>query len=109
MRLRLAFSAADPKLQRLGEDFATMQPMFASEFIEKYKPMSIDIYTDILVHAQENGELAEALDISFASFFISSLINQTTILLMSHTESEAQRDAAVRELLSFIERAVLIR
>lgn len=109
MRLGLEFSATDPKLQRMGEDFATMQPAVAREFIEKYKPAAMDIYTDILVHARENDELAEALDISFASFFISSLINQTTILLMGHTESEARRDAVVRELLSFIERAVLKR
>lgn len=107
IRLGLEFSADDPKLHRIGEDFATMQRTLALEFTEKYKPAAMDIYTDILVSARENDELAEALDISFASFFISSLINQTIILLMSRTESEARRDAAVREMLLFIERAVL--
>ena len=106
-RLGLEFSADDPKLQKLGEDFSTMQPSFVKEFNEKYNPESADIFAELLTHAQEKGETQENIDIQISSFSIPSLINNTTTLLMREIENKGKQSAVVQELLTFINRAVL--
>ena len=104
-RFGLEFSANDPKLHRLGEDFSTMQRPFVLEFLDKYKPETTDIYISLLTHAREIGELREDVDISLAAVFISAIIKQATFILMENNMRE--RETVVRELLSFIERAIL--
>ena len=106
-RLGLEFSADDPKLQKLGEDFSTMQPLFVKEFNEKYNVESADIFAELLTCAQKKGETRENIDIQISSFFISSLINNTTTLLMREVENKGKQSAVVQELLTFVSRAVL--
>ena len=105
--LGLSFYDGDPKLNRLGEDFSTMQRPFVEEFTAKHKPEAADIYLSLLMHAQEKGELCADLDIQLVSTFIAMLINQTTIYLMGRPNMEGERDAVILQLLSFIDRAVL--
>jgi len=102
----LRFSESDAKLHRLGEDFASMQRPFANEFMAKYRPDAIDVYLALLNSAQENGELRGDMDVSLTAFFISSLITQSTILLLNQCDT-GQRDMAIHQLLSFIEHAII--
>ena len=104
--LGLEWSENDPLLHRLGEDFSTMQHLMP-EFIQKYKPDAMDIYLCLLTHAKETGELREDIDIPITSTFISALINQTTINLMSQPSTKKKRVAIINELLAFIGRAIL--
>ena len=106
-RLGLEFSEDDPKLQKLGEDFVAKSRPFYEDFAEKYKPEAMDIYTILLVHAQENGELREDINLPLASFFISSLIDKTVVLIMGQRGTKEQTNSIVRELLSYIERAIM--
>ena len=103
----LEFSIGAPQLHRMAEDFATKNQSFVSEFIEKYRPEATNIYIAMLEHARENGELREDINIPITSFFISTLIIQTTVLLMGRLDTLKTSDIAIREVLSFIEHAVL--
>ena len=106
-RVGLEFADSDPKYFLLGEDFAGKQPSFIGEFFEKYSPVGINIYEKLLESAREAGELREEVDIALTSSFINSLINQTSAELIGSAARKGQRSSVVRELLAFIERAVL--
>ena len=104
-RLGLEFSANDPKLHRLGEDFSAMQRPFVLEFLVKYKPETANIYISLLAHAREIGELREDVNISLAAVFISAMIKQATLDLMEGNMKE--KEIVIQELLSFIKYAIL--
>ena len=103
-RLGLEFSACNPKLYGLGEDFSGKQRPFILEFMEKYKLEATDIYISLLNHAMETGELRDDVNVALAAAFISAVIKQATIDLMGNMK---EKDMVMRELLSFIEHAVL--
>ena len=103
-RLGLEFSACNPKLYGLGEDFSSMQRPFVLEFMEKYKLEATDIYISLLNHAMETGELRDDVNVALAAAFISAVIKQATIDLMGNMK---EKDMVMRELLSFIEHAIL--
>ena len=105
--LGLEWSQSEPKLHRLGVDFSTMQRPFMLEFMETHKPDTTNFLTRLLAHAQESGELRDDINISIASAFISSLVNEATIKLMGDWEIEAGQNELVTELLAFVGRAVL--
>ena len=106
-RIGLEFADSDPKYYRLSEDSAYKNPALIQEFALKYNPMAVDIYVQLLNYASEMDELHENIDIPLTASFISSLINQTTISLITNAVSVAQRNKAIEELIGFIERAVL--
>jgi AcrR family transcriptional regulator len=103
----LAYADSNPKLYKLGEDFVNMQKPFMLEFIRKYNPAAIDIYSKLLNQAHENCELYDGINIALTSSFISSAINQTSLSLINQATTKDSRDGTIRELISFIERAVL--
>ncbi|MDR1538547.1 MAG: TetR/AcrR family transcriptional regulator [Clostridiales bacterium] len=107
LRAGLEFAKSDQRLQRIGEDFAAKHQEYVNEFIEKYSFEAEDIYSVLLNHACERGELRENVNIQIVSFFISSLINQTTVHLMSRFAQSEFCDAAIQEMRVFIEHAVL--
>jgi len=106
-RVGLEFADSDPKYYLLGEDFSAKQPSFISGFFEKYSPVGINIYEKLLESAREAGDLRDEVDIALTSSFINSLINQTSADLIGRAARKEQRGRVVRELLAFIERAVL--
>ena len=108
-RIGLEFADSDPKYYRLSEDSAYKNPALLQEFIEKYNPLAVDIYAQMLNYASEMGELHKDIDILLTASFIGSLINQTTISLISNAVPVAQRNEVIAELIGFIERAVLMR
>ena len=103
----LALFKEDSRLYRLGEDFATMQQPIMGEFMEKYKPETVDIYMKLLTQAMADDELRPNLDISLATSFITAIVNQTTMLQMKHQCDNARTENITREMLTFIEHAVL--
>lgn len=103
----LAIAREDTRLYRLGEDFATMQQAFMVEFLEKYKPKTADIYTVLLTQARANGELREDMDITLASGFIATLVNQATMLQMQQHGDDTQTRHITKEMLAFINCAIL--
>ncbi|MCL1847396.1 MAG: TetR/AcrR family transcriptional regulator [Coriobacteriia bacterium] len=103
----LAFSLNDPQLQRMATDFAGKSREFVGEFLKKYSPEATDIYTALLEHASEKGELREGIVIPTAAHLISTLINEASILMMGRLGVLQSDDALIQETLSFIERAVL--
>lgn len=103
----LSLAKEDARLYELGEDFATMQPSFMAEFLEKYKPETMDIYGTLLTQAKARGELRESTDLSLAAVYISALVNQTTMMLMKQRGSNEQAAHITREMLTFIERGLL--
>ena len=106
-RSGLEFADSDPKYFRLSEDSAYKNPALMQEFIEKYNPIAIDIYAKLLEYASEKKELHEGINIPLTASFISALVNQTTINLISNAVPVAQRNAVIAELIGFVERAVL--
>ena len=106
-RLGLEFADSKPKYYLLGEDFANKQPPFIKEFIEKYKPLALDVYSKFLQQANERGELCEDIDIPLTASFISSLVNETTVSLIARGAPPEQRDYIIEELVKFIERSIL--
>ena len=106
-RIGLEFADSDPKYYRLSEDSAYKNPAFIQEFVDKYNPMAVDIYAQLLNYANETGELHKDVNIPLTTAFISSLINQTTMNLISNAVSVVQRNMVIAELIGFIERAVL--
>ncbi|MCL1804805.1 MAG: TetR/AcrR family transcriptional regulator [Clostridiales bacterium] len=106
-RIGLAFADSKPKYYLLGEDFANKQPPFIKEFIEKYDPLATDVYTKMLEYAREKDELLEDINIPLIASFISPLVNETTIGLITRAVPKEQRDYVIGELIGFIERAVL--
>ena len=106
-RIGLEFADSDPKYYRLSEDSAYKNPALIHEFIEKYNPMAVDIYAQMLNYASEMDELHKDINIPLTASFISSLINQTTINLITNAVPAAQRNKTIAELIAFIERAVL--
>ena len=106
-KLGLALADSNPQYYRLGEDFASKQPPFIKEFIEKYDPLAIDVYLRFMEHANENGELREGLNIPLTASFISTLVNETTVSLIARGAPAEQRDYIIAELISFIERSIL--
>ncbi|MCL1848717.1 MAG: TetR/AcrR family transcriptional regulator [Clostridiales bacterium] len=108
-RLGLAHSEADPKFHQLGEDFSAKPRSLVLEFMNRHKPEITDVYTNLLTHAQKEGELREDVHIPTASLFVSTLISQTTVSLMNEPDKKEQRDEIIRDLLSFINHAILRR
>ena len=106
-RSGLEFADSDPKYYRLSEDSAYKNPALIQEFVDKYNPMAIDIYAKLLEYASEKDELRENINIALTASFISSLVNQTTINLISNATPVIQRNGVIAELIQFIERAVL--
>lgn len=105
----LAFSKSDPRLQRLAEDFATKHQAFLSEFIQKYSPETADFYSMLLEDAEAKGQLRTDLDIPVAALLISTLINQTVILLMKQQNMLSVEDVVIQQTIAFIQYAVLKR
>lgn len=103
----LSFSLNDPRLQRMAVDFTTNHRKLVDEFSAKYNPEAIDIYMALLSQAREKGELRGDVNIQSASFFISAIVNQTSILMMGRLDKLLPDDDLVRELLTFINYAVL--
>ena len=106
-RIGLAFADSDHKYYMLGEDFAKKQPEFMRELMEKYTPMSMDLFGKLLESAQSTGELHEGINIPLTASFISTLINHATVTLITHAAPKEQRNQVIAEMISFIERAVL--
>ena len=106
-RLGLEFGDSQPKFYFLGEDFASKQPTFIKEFVEKYNPLAMDLYSKFLEHADRRGELREGIDIPLAASFISTLVNETTVGLVAQAVLKEKRDYIISELINFVERAVL--
>ena len=104
-RLGLKFADEDPKFYMLGEDFTTKKPDFVREFIQKYAPLAQDVYGNLLASAGDRGELREDIDMQVTKTFLNALINQTTVVLIS--QPKETRDHVIRQLIAFIERAVL--
>lgn len=105
-RLGLEFADSKPKYYLLGEDFANKQPQFIKEFIEKYNPLAMDVYQKFLEHASETGELCEDINIPLTASFISTLVNETTVGLITRGVQNEQRDFVIAELINFIERSI---
>ena len=106
-RIGLEFADSNPKYYLLGEDFAGKDANLTKEFFQKYSPVGIDIYGKLLERARELGELRGDADIALTSSFINTLINHTSVGLISQTVSKERRNYVIAELLRFIERAVL--
>ena len=104
-RIGLEFADSDPKLYRLGEDFTTKKPELVKGFIEKYSPTALDLYEKLLETAAQKGELRDDLDLHLTGSIINTLINQTVLVLIGQPKDK--RDYVIRQLLTFIERAVL--
>ena len=107
MKAGLEFADSNPQFYMIGEDFARKQSSFIEEFTKKYNPMAVDIYMQLLEHAQINGELHEGIDIILTASFISSLVNQVTLTIITNSLTIPQRDTIIMELIDFIRRAVL--
>ena len=106
-RLGIEFARADPRLVRLGADFAGKHPAFVAEFVEAYGPMGVDVYRALLERAERSGELREGLDIPLAAAFINAMASELTVGLIGRGMERAERDGAVEALLDFVGRAVL--
>ncbi|MDR1961332.1 MAG: TetR/AcrR family transcriptional regulator, partial [Gracilibacteraceae bacterium] len=105
-RLAFAFADSDPLLYKIGGDFALRQKAFADEFLENYKPTAFDIYGKLLLRARENGELRDDVNIPLAAAFINVFVSRVSLEFIL-TENKEQRETMARELIKFVERAVL--
>lgn len=108
-RVGLNFAHESPALYRVGEDFARANADLMGEFVEKYRPQGENVYVALLKSAVENGEVDPALNLRLTAGFIGALITQTSVGLLAAGADERQMEAALDELLRFIQRAVVTR
>lgn len=105
-RLGFSFAQSDPKLHLLHQDYLNKQRSVSEAFRKKHQPEANDIYVRLLSHAKMRGEVRDELNIELSSFFISTLISETIVLLMRKTQTKEQNGLTVQEMLSFIEHAL---
>ncbi|MDR1604101.1 MAG: TetR/AcrR family transcriptional regulator [Gracilibacteraceae bacterium] len=106
-RQAYVFADGNPLYFAVGLDFASKQKQFVSDFLDKYRPVALDILGGLLRQARERGELRPDLDMALTAAFINTLINHCTIELILTAENKARRNEVTTEILLFIGRAVL--
>lgn len=108
-KVGLDYAFQNPKMYKVGEDFARNNMNIVSEFIEKYQPQGENIYLRFLESAKERGEVDESLNLPLTAGFIGTLISQTSVGVLAGGLSREKMDYMLGEALAFILRAVAPR
>ena len=108
-RVGLDYAFQNPKMYKVGEDFARNNMSIVNGFIEKYQPQGENIYLRFLESARARGEVDPALNLPLTAGFVGTLISQTSVGVLAQGLSREKMDYMLSEVLDFILRAVAPR
>ncbi len=104
----IRYAAADPLLWRFGRRFTGGGMMdLLMEFAAKYRPVSTDLFGELLLHAEANGELRDDIDVPSVAALLTAFVNQASITVVERMTNEQTRTVFIRQMLLFLEHGVL--